>query len=520
MGEITTFKESLRNPDMVVRAPAGTGSAVATAIAGGLDQLGQAANRAGQLVAQRDLAVQKAVRVQRLNDARMKAYGELTDLKLKFAGDKDPSTMQQRWAEESDQVLKRYTDGFGDDAGLNRAFTQDFEQWRLRDKVDIATDATTKIGKQGRAQLDAGLDTLSGLLAQTNDPSRSAQINDMATVAINDAVASGYLDPVEAGEMGRKFVGRADEAKARSLIIDNPEAALTALQDNKNFAGLDEVKRTTLVDMATRRVDSLRSDRVRLIEHQDRMAEKALEKQADDTAKRLWELDASGALTRDEIESQRSVLKVGEYKALLTAIESDNAAVDDVDTVADLTNRVGTEDVSRAATDAFKAGRIKKETFTSIIEKNRTLRSANAPDSPYRSARELVSTTLNPGELLSGGAADVARTGKAQALVEFDNWAEAHPEATRAEAQAEAQNTIKRYQIINFQQMSMATGLPKTYAGKRSEIGIADLDIAEKQTLDDLDAKRITRAQADQELRKIETWRGILNSQPNNVKAP
>lgn len=514
MGRITTFEEQVRNPSGVMRvqvAPQDTG---AGALAAGLQGISQAAGRAANMSAELDLATQRAARTQRLQEVRTQALGELTDLRLKFARDADPATMQQRWQAESDQILQRYVQGFGTDKGLVQSFSNDFEQWRLRDKVEIAGQAAGTLAKQGRAKLDAGLDTLAGMLAQTDDEIRTRQIQDMAALSINDAVTAGYLDPVEAGEMGRKFIGRADEAKARGLIIDNPEAALSALRDPKNFAGLDEIKRTTLTDMATRRVDSLRSDRVRLLEHQDRLAEKALEKQSDDTAKRLWHLDASGALTRDDIESQRGVLKVGEYKALLASLQQDNAAVDDVETVADLTNRVGSEDIAAAATDAFKSGRIKKETFTSLIEKNRTLRADNAPDTPYKSARELVSITLDPGSLLSGPAANIARAGRAQGLAEFDNWAAAHPGATRAEAQAEAQNTIRRYQVINYDQMSLATGLPRFYPGQRNELTAADLDAAEAQTLAVLDGGGLTREQADQELRKIETWRQILAQKP------
>lgn len=513
MGRITLFQESLRNPDTTIRVQQDAGGGL-TALGAGLNELGQVGQRAADLTAQRDLAVQQAARVQTLNDTRIKALSDLTDLKMKYGNDSDPATMQARWLADSNAIKQKYVDQFGEDPGLRDSFTKDFDQWQLRDKVDVAGDAARKISDAGRAQLNQGLDTLSAMMAQTSDPIRRQQIQSAADLAIQDGINAGYLTAVQGGEASRKFIGSADEAAVRGLIIANPDAALQALQDPQRFAGLDEVKRTSLVDMATRRVDSLRSDRIRLAEKADRDAEKQLKLQGDAAEKDLWGKLHDGTLSRDDIEAQRRVLDPAAYKGLLVGLDkhNDDRAVDDIDTVARLQNLVGSQDIASDATEALKSGHLKVDTFNSLMEKNRQFRASNAPDSPYKSGRSLISTTLDPGSLLSGPAATIARSGQAQALVEFDNWTAANPQASRADALVEAQNTIRRYQVINFDQMSLATGLPRTYSGSRKALTAADLDRAEQQTINDLDAHRLTREQATQELQKIRNWREILKS--------
>lgn len=515
MAGIRIYEEQLRAPDGTVKVAVAGGQAEA-AIARGLADGANVLDRAGALAAQRDLAQQKAVRTQRLSETRVKALSDLTDLKIKYANDPDPATMRDRWQADTDALLKSYQEGFGEDRGLSQVFTTDFEEWRLRDRVDIAGAASKKIGERGRAQLDAGLDTLAGMLARTDDPIRRQQIEDMASVSLQDGVTAGYLDAVEAGNLGRKFLGRADEVKLRGLIIDDPEAALQALNDPDQFANIDEVQRTQLMDTATRRVDSLRSDRIRLAEKAERDAAKALELQRDEIEKSLLARDADGTLTRDDVEAARPDLTPTAYKAMLAALDPETPdVVEDPALLADLFVGVADRDIAAEATDAFKAGRIKKETFTTLLTQNRQMRAGNAPETPYKSARALVSTTLDPGQLLSGPAASIARSGQAQALVEFDNWAAAHPQATRSEAQEEAQNTIRRYQVINYEQMSLATGLPRYFAGTRDALSFADLDAAEARVLAELDGGGMSRAQADQELRKIEGWRAILNAKPD-----
>jgi hypothetical protein len=459
----------------------------------------------------------QAANAQQLGAARVQAMSDLADLQAKYANDQDPATMAQRWAADADALQNGYKEKFGQ-TPIWGAFSQDFAQMRLRDRLDIQTNATKRVAVQGQAQLDSDLDGLAKLQAQTDDPVKQAQIRDIAATSIAEAVGAGYVNEVDAGKLQRSFVSRGDEAKADQAINQNPEAAPQLLADPKNFPNLDPVKREALIARATQHADALRSDRIRLTEKADRDAEKAMTKAGQDRAKQLWAMQADGTLTRDEIEQNRAILPLDEYKGLLKTQDPKlDPSEDDPNTLDHLESLTDPQQLAAAATQAHDAGLLKNDTYRTYMDRSRKFQTdaanTGAPK-PYSAGNAMIRDTLNPGELVSGPAAQVARAGLANATAEYQSWFDAHPQASLAEAQLQAQQIIKRYQIVNYQQMAIANGRPIYYTGTVDAMKPADLDAAEDATLAARARGDFSAGQAALEITKIENWRTILNMKP------
>jgi hypothetical protein len=502
--------------------PTGSAESFGGAIAQQLGETARQTQGEADELANMDFLRARARRTQALSAARVDALGKLSDLSTKYANDPDPGTVPQRWKEGRDQLLETYKTQFGGDTGLYRTFKNDFDEYALRERITVEQGATKQLGLTGRAQLDSQIDTLASMAAQTDDPARLLQIHATAKLAINDGISAGYIDPVDAGKVERSFFSKGDEAKVRQLIVNDPATAAVKLADPSQFTNLDEVKRSQLLDTATRRVDSIRSDQIRLAEKADRDADKALTKAGQTVAKNLWAQVTDHTITRDDVEAQRQVLPVDEYKALLVALNSDDAKEDDVGTLAALEAGLGQPGFAALATAAAQRREIKTSTFTSYMEKNRSLtgQDRTQQQKTLDDGRGYVRQTLDPGALLSGPSAAIARAGMVNALQEYDTWASAHPDAGRDQINAKTREIIGGYQVINYQQLSLATGLPKGFTGSRESLTEKDLAASKTRVLAELDAGTLTKDEAALELRKLKDWSAILTMRAAQQQSP
>jgi GH24 family phage-related lysozyme (muramidase) len=250
----------------------------------------------------------------------------------------------------------------------------------------------------------------------------------------------------------------------------------------------------------------------------NRRAEATLKQQrkelSDEYLKEVYSKAGKGELTQDYVEAVRPFLSPAEYRGAQKLLGADDN-VDDPSAVAELVQRIDTDDpaeFAKVATGYMERGKLKPGTYISLSEKNRVASKDDQPASPYRAGYGLVKSTLDPGQMLSGAARTIAEHGRSQALVEFDNWAQANPRAPRAETIAEAQEIIKRYQIIDTGGMKLATGASRYFGTKsKNEIASTDIDEAETKLNDDINNSRLTKAQMEFEIRLLESWRAIVD---------
>lgn len=340
------------------------------------------------------------------------------------------------------------------------------------------------------------------------DPIKRTEAIDTARSIIDAQYNRGFITAVQA------------QSRRQQWAVDFAKASIGMMPEDEQIrvlSGPPQAGSVTSFIPADDRERMLDRAQIRLMQREaraDRLEDRQRKKLADEVLKEAYFRAGTGELTRDYIEASRGVLSATEYKGLLKLASGEEAAFDDPNAVAALAPRIDTDDPAefqKNALDYLSRGKLKTTTFISLLEKNRAASRDDQPSSPYRSGRDLVKSTLDPGQMLSGAAASIARHGMAQALVEFDNWAQANPRATRADMTSEAQDIIRRYQVVDTSQMKLATGASRYFGVKsREEITPADIETAEKNLFADIESGRLTKAQQEFEIRLLETWRGIL----------
>jgi len=223
----------------------------------------------------------------------------------------------------------------------------------------------------------------------------------------------------------------------------------------------------------------------------------------------------NGRLSPDYVEQIKPWISPTEYKGLLSTLgKEDN--IDDQAAIVDLTTRIDTEDPNEfmtRATDWMNKGKLKTGTYTAMVQRNRTAFRDDRPASPFKSGRELVSTSLDPGALSTAGpeATQHMRVARANALIEFDQWIEANPQAKREDIINEAQNIVRRYEPVAQERMKMAIGLSRYFGDKsRNAITMKEVEDAELALHRDIESGRLTPAQQGFEIRKLKNWREII----------
>ena len=461
------------------------------------------ARAAGEQVSMWEQWEQRYADARRQADAANRAAGVTKALgEAQFRWSKTPDRAAAMAGFESDaaRIRSQALDGV-DDPLIQAYIVKHATTETVARGLDTGNAAFRLESSMRRGDLDTNLATFAHSAATATNEDLRAAITDTAVGSIKSSVRAGWLDPEAGAKEVIRFKSRIDEVKARGLLTADPNAAIRALSTPGFLPDLDEKTRASLLDMSVRRS-------IAQTEHADRAADRALRKQEEDVAKTGFGLIADGSLTREWIDRNRGTLSKADYAGFLKALEP-GTATDDKDTIIDLRTRLDTEDISGEATRAFRLGQITQSSWKDLLEKNRTALKDDQPASSYKSARELVKGTLDPG-LLTGPGQTVLRAAREQALVEFDNWSQVNLKASRYDTINQAQDIIKRYQQISYDKLSVATGLPMFYAGTRNLLGMADIDNAEKRTLDALATGQITQEQAALEGRKIETWRFAL----------
>lgn len=455
----------------------------------------------------------KAQAARELGAAQALLTTEVGEFELKLESDTDFLTQRTRFDAEADKIRDRLLAGISDD-GARSAFSTAFDKFVANRSIEVGRKSIKGLTDSGRAELDANLEMFLTKAARAGTPEEREQFTGMARRELAAKQAAGIITAVSAGDRERQFFGRLDEADVRTLITNDPRSAIRALSDPKQFPNMDEVQRTRLLDTANSRFEADRSEAVRLSEKAERDAEKRDGVRADEIAKDGFTLLAEDALTARWLDINRPILKKADFRALQSALTTSGGARDEAEAVIDLTSRLDSEDVSDIAARYLRDNRLSIGTYQSVVQRNRAALSDDRPASPYKSARERVKVSLDPGAILSGAAAQIGRIGQSSALAELDAFAEANPEASRLEYNNEAEAIVDRFQILNFDQMSLAVGLPRFFGGRRDELTIADVDDAERKAVQAFDESRLTETGLELELRKLRNWRGILSAKP------
>jgi hypothetical protein len=477
-----------------------------------LQQGGRQLDRAADTLADFAAAQQKARQAADLANANAGATKALAELEFEFERDTDYRTAPQRYTAKAAEIRKQHMDTISDPT-VRRMFDVDFTKLETAKSIVVRRMAFKRETDAEVARLDINMDSYAEALANAKTLQERDIIFGMARAEIAGKAQAGYITAEDAGKRERGFFSRVEEVHVRRAIMENPEQVARDLADPKKYRGLEEKDRQRLLELADRKADMNLRTRLAAEERSDRHARRALEDRERATSKDAWALHADGRLSREWIDQNRANLDAHDYKALLEASRGRGAKHDDPGMLADLYDRMDREDVRADAARAMRSGLIKPDTFETIVTKNRSLLADDQPASPYRSARERIKSSLDPG-FMSGAAEQPMRVNQQNGLQEFDLWVRSNPNATSQEIRDEADAVVKRYQTVAWDKMTTTLGLPRTYAGARNALGTAELDAAERATVEAYKSGQITETIARAELRKIEQWREALRFRP------
>lgn len=282
---------------------------------------------------------------------------------------------------------------------------------------------------------------------------------------------------------------------------------------------LQYMKESTRVNL----LQTIETRQHQLEERQLRLVDRRLKEIGEAYMKEAFKRGDEGTLTYDYVNQIKTFISPTEYKGLLARLRGgDESVVDDVNVVIELTDMIDIADPDtfmEQAANAVRNGKLKTTTFSALVQKNRAAFRDDTPSSPFKAGRELVRSALDPGQMLSGAAAQAARISMGRALEEFDNFILANPKADRATVIAEANNIIRRAQLIDFNNMKLSTNLSRYFTSvSRMGVTLEDVKQARRKLFVDIESGKLTKAQQESEIRLLKQWEEILTQEANAPK--
>ena len=125
----------------------------------------------------------------------------------------------------------------------------------------------------------------------------------------------------------------------------------------------------------------------------------------------------------------------------------------------------------------------------------------------YRAGRSALSDAFDGPEEVGLGRA------RTQALADFDQWSASNPRATAAETRQAAEEIAGIYRPAAVARGRASLPTPYGFAGWTDNTDEEVLNASEEMLVADLDAGRITNAEASRQARALNAWRFVLRQQ-------
>lgn len=279
------------------------------------------------------------------------------------------------------------------------------------------------------------------------------------------------------------------------------------------FANLDPLKRSQLMDRAERRADAQERERVRRIEKNERDADKHLKAESAEVEKTGYELESNGQLTREWLNANRNSLDTTAYKYFANALEPGRENIkDSSQTINTLTGDMYSgKDITQDLLRAHKDGLIKNETFRSMMDKNGSMQRQGGPKSEFDRSRSYIHGALQPGPFDKDFTNSSARM--ADALDMFDRFV-SEKKRTDEEIEAYGKSVVQRFKSTLMAENRLS--LPRPFnAGSvtNQAIKAEDLDNAEAEILNAVEAGTMTEKEAAREAKVLSEWRTVIENE-------
>jgi hypothetical protein len=414
------------------------------------------------------------------------------------AGEPDHNKWTQLYEERKGQVLGELGEP------LAPAYRDRFQ--RSAEEVDFQIQSKLRGAVRERQMAAIDADTRDALSAFTDEEARASETEKplwrqrRAEVAGRAKAAGVWTD----AEM-REHLQASEQQLAKTALIEgirtDPVGTIRALEARSGpLSALSEPDRQVWISHAVEAHEAeLREQhaaRQRAQADYDRMMRLA----GDEASRRLSDQAASSGVTVEEVTQFRSVLSPDEYRQWLGIAQGGgrirepggggvNAAV-----YTDLYDRAARgEDVAEEAKAAFLSGAFGKTEHDGLRAMSATAR--------YNDARTYLSEALRVGEAVQD---PTARYRSATARSFFEDWIAAHPEASREEAQAKAQQLVEDALARTISPEDMPSmHLRPIYAVTAGKNEV-DVDATAQATLDALDRGEIDEATLAEQLTILE----------------
>lgn len=262
-----------------------------------------------------------------------------------------------------------------------------------------------------------------------------------AEALIRNMGAKAGWDDAKVEEEVAKWSGTMEANHIRRMMSDPAQVQdiQTRLLDESQYPNLDPASRTRLLEQAARMVEQHDRERIRLLEKEERDAERAREAAQEAQAAQfrvgvmsgdVGEVDLTAALEQRRITLQ-------DFDSLLSALRKEDAGIDDPDTVVDLTRSIPAGLVSDARIfQSYADGRLSADTAQALLAKNEAARASGGvlARREVRTAQSYVETMVGGRKTLLGTFTDPAAAERvASALDEFDQAIQEEYDIARAE---------------------------------------------------------------------------------------
>lgn len=466
-------------------------------------------------IGDRELALKRTVE---LAKGASEYQTELDKKRLELDADPDTATRADRFQKFAQEELTKRTAGMDDET--KALFIQRVEPVAAGMELSVRHRGRDDARQEAIVTLRRTNEDLIKKAADAKNPLEREALLAQVQTNIDDALSTKILSGAQHKEETQATLVKADQAAALKMIRDNPGAAEQALKSGK-LANLDVVTREKLIDAARSEGRARLNQSLALEARADRIEAKQRAELENRIGKEVDARASDGTLTREYLEQARPFMKKDDYKAGLAVLKG-GGTVDDKDTLSRLMPKLDREDISKELADELSAGNLTGPTYRSLINQNRQALKDDGPPSPYKQGYALVNDTLAPGLMFDSSSAKIASASRAQALLEYNTFAEANRDAIKKNpslATEQAQDIVRRYRLINFDQISSAVGLPQGFAGTRETIALPDVVEAGKRVLEQYDRRLITLEQKNFELRKLDQWEEIIR-QRDAANAP
>ncbi len=258
--------------------------------------------------------------------------------------------------------------------------------------------------------------------------------------------------------------------------------------------------------------------------YEDRRTEKKRKLNAEEAQKSLTDLMGLNQLTVEDVDKQRANLTSAEYLSWKERATG-KGRLDDPAAYERLQRGLGTRDMRDDIFGAHNSGDISGETRDRLLDKNAAFLKEGAPSSPYKLGHDYVTRALDPGLMGAG----ISRQTAAAAIKEYDQYVAANPqrEGEAPDAYAKrldqfASDTVKRYSLINTQEMAVSLPVPANTTFARADMSSLPKPEAQKRIIQSnldlqkrFEAGQITEDQYNADAIALMKWLDFVQKRPD-----